>query len=158
MKTMFVCFMLVSASLWASSVSTATILLRQAEGYRAQRYWDVSRYSIGYGSIAKPGEKSITRTEATARLVRTVVALDRQVGRLVKVQLSENQRAALVVFAYNTGLGGLSKSTLLRKINAGKFSEVPSEFRKWKISNGKVSKGLVQRREKEIELWKSKGG
>lgn len=60
--------------------------------------------------------------------------------------------AALIDFAYNCGVGNLRNSTLRRKVNAGKWEEVPAEFRKWVKGGGKVLSGLVRRREAEIAL------
>jgi lysozyme len=41
----------------------------------------------------------------------------------------------------------------LKLLNQGQFAEVPDQLRRWKFSGGQVSKGLINRREKEIALW-----
>jgi hypothetical protein len=48
----------------------------------------------------------------------------------------------------------LQKSTLLKKVNAEKFDEVPAEFMKWTKGGGKELPGLVRRRRAEVKLWR----
>jgi hypothetical protein len=48
----------------------------------------------------------------------------------------------------------LAKSTLLKKVNAEKFDEVPAEFMKWTKGGGKELPGLVRRRRAEVKLWR----
>ena len=60
---------------------------------------------------------------------------------------------SLVSFAFNLGLGNLQKSTLLKKVNLGKFEEASNEFIKWNRAGGKVLEGLTRRREAERYLF-----
>lgn len=60
--------------------------------------------------------------------------------------------AALTDFAYNLGLGNLKASTLRKRVNAGRWDDVPAELRKWVYAAGRVQRGLVKRREAEIAL------
>jgi GH24 family phage-related lysozyme (muramidase) len=62
---------------------------------------------------------------------------------------------ALLDFVYNLGQGNFQSSTLLEKIDAGKFEEAAEEFQKWNKAGGKVLPGLVKRREAEKELFLS---
>ena len=64
-----------------------------------------------------------------------------------------NKLAAITSFAYNVGLGNLSKSTLRRKINVKDYSTVPQELLKWNRASGKVMNGLTRRRKAEGELF-----
>jgi hypothetical protein len=75
------------------------------------------------------------------------------IDNLVKVPLSENQRAALISFVVNVGSGTFVNSTLLKVLNSGNYAEVPNEMRRWVQANGQLFPGLAQRREKEIEVW-----
>ena len=56
-------------------------------------------------------------------------------------------------FIYNEGAGAFEKSTLLKKLNNGDKKGAADEFDKWVYSKGKVSKGLVGRRQREKELF-----
>jgi lysozyme len=75
------------------------------------------------------------------------------VDRLVTVKLNDNQFGALVSFAFNIGVGGFQKSTLLKKLNGGDYACVPRELAKYTRSKGKVLEGLVNRRTAEAGLW-----
>jgi lysozyme len=75
------------------------------------------------------------------------------VNSLVKVPLNQNQFDALVSFVFNVGNNAFRDSTLLKVLNAGHFDQVPTQLRRWIRDNGKIVKGLINRREKEISLW-----
>jgi len=75
------------------------------------------------------------------------------VNSMVNVSLNQNQFDALVSFIFNVGESAFRNSTLLKVLNAGHFDQVPAQLRRWIRDNGKVVKGLVNRREKEIALW-----
>jgi lysozyme len=77
------------------------------------------------------------------------------VRRLVKVKLMPWQFDALVSFCYNCGEGNLSKSTLLKKVNAGDFEGAALEFHRWNKGGGKVLNGLVRRRASEALLFQN---
>lgn len=74
------------------------------------------------------------------------------VERYVTVQLTDLQKAALTLFVYNIGSGAFAHSTLLKKLNAGDMVSACNEMKRWKYNNGKVQKGLVDRRAVEREL------
>ena len=48
----------------------------------------------------------------------------------------------------------LKTSTLRRRVNEGRWGEVPAEFRKWNRGGGRLLRGLVLRREAEIACFK----
>lgn len=73
------------------------------------------------------------------------------VDKLVRVPLSEYQRAAVYSFAYNVGIEALTRSTLLKKLNAGDIKGACYEMRRWVYANGVKRKGLINRR--QIEQW-----
>ena len=76
----------------------------------------------------------------------------------VKVPLEKNQFDALVSFVFNVGIYAFKTSTLLKRLNQGHYDAVPYELQKWnKITvkgNKIVSKGLVNRRRKEVAMWR----
>lgn len=81
------------------------------------------------------------------------------VDELVTVPLNDNQRDALILFAYNNGIAAFKNSTLLRLLNAGNYEAVPSQLARWVYftnpATGKkeVSNGLSARRAAETTLW-----
>ena len=103
--------------------------------------------TIGYGTTVYPnGEKvqmtdrAISVNEAEAYLMHDIQSFGRRVDKLVLSNVNQNQFDALVSFAYNVGIGNLSKSTLLRKVNINPNDlTIESEFLKWNKAAGKVS-------------------
>lgn len=78
-----------------------------------------------------------------------------QVSKLLKIEVSDNQFAALVAFAYNCGVSNLKQSTLLKMVNQSKFSIAADEFLKWNKTRGQEMPGLTRRREAERRLFLS---
>lgn len=114
--------------------------------------------TIGYGHTSAagtpkvvPGMK-ITKAEADAIFRRDIKKYVDDVNRLVTREVTQNQFDALVSFQYNTG--SLATSTLLKRVNAGQFDQVPAEFMKWVNDNGQMVPGLVNRRRAEVALWR----
>ena len=132
-------------------------MLVEFEGVRLKAYkCPAGVWTIGIGATNPPVKATdkITKEEAFERLDRDLVQYEDGVRKLVKVSLTQGQFDALVDFAYNAGVGALAKSTLLKKVNAGKFDEVPAEFMKWTKGGGKELPGLVRRRRAEVKLWR----
>ncbi len=93
---------------------------------------------------------NLTQAQETALLRHTVPSYASAVANAVRVPLNQNQFDALVSFAYNIGTPAFRDSTLLRRLNAGDIQAVPGEMRRWNKSEGRVSQGLVNRREAEV--------
>ena len=75
------------------------------------------------------------------------------VNHYVRVPMTQNEFDALVSFTYNLGVGSLRSSTLLKKLNKGKYIKADKEFGKWTHVNGKRNRGLVARRAREANLF-----
>ena len=104
------------------------------EGFRANVYIDAAGYkTIGYGHKLLPTEnyKTITNEQATNLLVKDLSVAESAVNDLVTIKLSQFQFDALVSFVFNVGRGAFARSTLLKKVNAGLFSDAKLEFLKW---------------------------
>jgi GH24 family phage-related lysozyme (muramidase) len=142
-----------------SSIGLA--LLKQSEGLRAQVYNDVAGYpTIGYGHKLRPGEcfpDGISEAFASNLLQIDVQAAERAVRDLVKVPLSQGQFDALVDFVFNLGVGRLASSTLLKVLNAGRYTDAAEQFLRWDQAGGKEVSALKERREAEAALWKQEG-
>src|SRR6476661_4935643 len=95
--------------------------------------------TIGFGhtgSHAKPGA-TLTEDQAELLLLKDLMAYETAVENAVKVELTDNQYAALVSFCYNIGITAFRNSTLVRKLNTGDYASVPIELMKWTKSKGK---------------------
>lgn len=75
------------------------------------------------------------------------------VNRLITADVSQGAYDACVSFNYNCGR--LSKSTLLKKLNAGDTMGAAAEFSKFTYAGGVQLKGLVRRRAAEKALFLS---
>lgn len=79
------------------------------------------------------------------------------INELVKVPLTQYQFDSLCSLVLNIGNGAFQTSTLLKELNKGFYGKVPTQMRRWNKSrkNGvlMVNPGLVNRREKDIQLW-----
>lgn len=116
-------------------------------------------WTIGYGHTGKVNGKSIhsgmkiSKAKATSLLQDDMRTFEKAVGKLVKVKLNQHQFDALVSFAFNCGAGNLQNSTLLKMVNAKKFSTAANEFLKWNKGGGRVLAGLTRRRQEERKLF-----
>ena len=94
-----------------------------------------------------------TRAEAEQWLRQDLAPAEAYVNTIPEVN-TQGKFDALVDFAYNLGLGNLKSSTLLKKIKAGApVEDVQAQFRRWVYAGGKRLKGLVKRREWEVQRW-----
>lgn len=118
-------------------------------------------WTIGYGnttyldgSSVKEGD-TITQADADIMFRATLDKYKTDVKRIVPGTLPEGAVDALTSFAYNCGIGALTRSTLLKKIKANALDLVgiKTEFMKWNKAGGKVLPGLTNRRLKEYNMY-----
>jgi|SRR5882672_4570598 len=109
--------------------------------------------TIGYGHTKDVHEgQVITAEQAKDMLVQDVSWATSDVNRLVKVPLTQNQFNALVSFDFNIGTGQFTTSTLLRRLNLGKYEDVPGQLMRW-LYDGSGNPVLKNRRTHEVALW-----
>jgi GH24 family phage-related lysozyme (muramidase) len=80
-----------------------------------------------------------------------IAKYENEVSTAVGVPLTQNQFDALVSWHYNTG--AIRKATLTEKLNAKDYPGAAKEFARWNKSNGKVLRGLIDRRERETAIF-----
>jgi lysozyme len=134
--------------------------IRTDEGLKLVAYkCPAGVWTIGYGHTSAAGAPTvhpgmkIANEEAMAIFVADVENVEAQIDRLLKVKLSPSQYDAVVRFVFNIGATKFAKSTMRRKINAGKLDEVPAEFMRWVYADKKKLNGLVKRRASEAAMW-----
>ena len=131
-------------------VNTVKVL----EGYSAQAYEDSGRYSIGYGTKARPGE-TLSREQAESRLRSELTVhagvVDRA-ARSVGLQLTPGQRNALISFDFNTG----SAKELITSAG-GDIEQIARRLPTWNKleKGGPPSRGLTNRRNAELKMFAS---
>lgn len=134
-------------------INKLAAFIPSVEGFRSAPYWDVSRYSWGYGTRAPGSTGRISREQAFAEMV-TYLLTDYDILRpLISRNLSVNQWAALLSFSYN--LGNDDAKDLVPLINAGNDAALKTEWMRYVHAGGVVNSNLVARRGKEWGLWVS---
>lgn len=136
-------------------LALATVLVQWHEGKRYKPYHDGGGVlTVCHGHTGKDVTtgKIYSKEECNALMKQDLLVARATVERYVTVQLTDLQKAALTSFVYNIGSGAFANSTLLKKLNAGDIQGACDQMRRWKYDEGKVSKGLINRREVEREI------
>lgn len=136
-------------------------VLKDLEAFRARPYLcSAGAWTIGYGTTMYPNgkkvtsqDKPITESVASVLLDLYLESVYRNLVKLVKVELNQNQFDAICLFIYNAGVTRFRTSTLLKLLNASKFDLASGQFRRWIWAGGKKSKGLIKRREIERKIF-----
>lgn len=137
-------------------IPTAAIdLVCEFEGFSPKPYrCPAGILTIGFGRTDGVQDGDTTTKDAERSYVlKHLTNLDRQFEKLITVNLTDNERAALLSFVYNVGIGAFTKSTLLRRLNTGDRVAAAEQFGVWTRANGKVLQGLVRRRDAEKTLF-----
>jgi len=114
-------------------------------GYGATFYEDGTRVTLRDPPITRERAESMLMWMIRTKYLPDVIRLCPEID-------SPERLAAIIDFTFNLGAGALSASTLRKRINEGRWGDVPSELRKWNKGGGKVLLGLVRRREAEAAL------
>lgn len=113
-------------------------------------------WTVGYGCTVgvKPYQK-ITEKQAEEMLLKEVTKHETYVNKYVnQLKLNQNQFDALVSFSYNCGIGNLKKLVADKNGKAARDKKtIAKKMLLYNKCNGKVMRGLANRREKEHELF-----
>jgi len=143
------------------AIQTAIPLIKPAETFAANAYWDVNGWAIGYGFHDYPDGTAVqqgdtmTLDDANADVIQLATQKWNAIKRCITVNLNENQAAALIDLAYNCGEGAVCRSTLLQLINAGAPQEqITAQFEQTCVTaKGIYMSGLYTRRVDEVSLF-----
>jgi len=145
-------------------MAPALKVIREHEGLATTSYRDpVGLWTIGYGLTRLNGGPvregdTITKAQAEQLLRRELLDLFAP-GLFTLLPMAKkwkpNQQAALLSFAFNTGLGALEDSTLRKRLLAGEdpVLVVNGELPRWKHAGEAVLAGLERRRAAEVALF-----
>lgn len=157
-------------SLWSRTVTklTATTssdpyekaldIIKGFETWSAKAYPDADGWSIAWGHFILPNDpydstSVISQAEGDALLEQDARTAQVCVANAVTVPLTVNQTAALISFSYNIGCTAFRNSSLLRLLNAGKYSDAAAQFPRWNKSGGEIIQALVDRRAEEMGIF-----
>ena len=144
-------------------------LIQEFEQFVNAPYLDSARvWTIGYGSTYHPNGKPVTgrdkpiTREYAETIQRHVIATDFEpvINGLLKSEIAsgfitQNMYDAIISLAYNIGVNGFKRSSVLRLLKQGDKSNAGNAFLLWNMVGGKVLRGLVRRRERERKLFLS---
>ncbi len=114
-------------------------------GYGATYYEDGARVTLFDPPITRERAEQLLLWMVRTRYLPDVIRLCPGIDDPLRL-------AAIIDFTFNLGAGNLGASTLRRRVNAGRWDDVPAELRKWVRAGGRVLPGLVRRREAEVVL------
>ncbi|HDS6456375.1 TPA: lysozyme [Morganella morganii subsp. morganii] len=134
------------------AIAVALVLIPAFEGMRYKPYQDIAgvwTVCAGHTGPDIQRDKIYTQAECDALLDKDLAVVAKGVDRLIRVDIPVHTRGAIYSFVYNTGVDAFSRSTLLRKLNAGDRAGACGEMKRWVFAGGKPWKGLMTRREVE---------
>lgn len=149
-------------------VNGRLVVLKSGEPALETYIDDAGHATIGWGhtgtldGVPLALGMKITRAKAEALFSADIDKFERGVLRLIEggAETNQHQFDALVLFAYNVGLGnprikgkGLAPSTLLKKHRAGDYEGAAKQFALWNKAGGRVMRGLTRRRAEEASLY-----
>lgn len=144
--------------------------IKDKEGLKLKPYDDhtgkpvykwIDGATIGYGHYILKSEwekykNGISKQEAINLFNNDISRFERVVRDNVKTNLKQNQFDALVSLAFNIGVKNFNESSLLKLLNKESGSEydtIEKAWKAWRMSKGKVMKGLVIRRAEEYNMF-----
>ena len=134
----------------------AATLIKEFEGLYLSAYLcpaGVPTIGFGHTKVVQLGQQ-IDLQDAEAMLLDDMMDADDCIGDWVDIELTDNERAALISFIFNLGCGAFRGSTLLKLLNAdGDRNAIAAQFLRWNKAGGKVLNGLTRRREAERKLF-----
>jgi lysozyme len=133
-------------------------LIKANEGCELTAYLcPAGRLTIGWGDTGPHVTRGLTITKEHAEKLladRLEREFEAGVRKLIGDKpTTENQFSALVCLAYNIGMGGLAKSTVMRMHRQGNYAGAAKAFEMWNKGGGRVLAGLVRRRKEEAKLY-----
>ena len=130
-------------------------LICDFEGFRAKAYLDpVGIPTIGFGFIFDVSLGDVTTLfEAQQRLQRELITYEKGVLAACQVKPSQNAFDALVCFAFNVGVKGMTGSSVIKAHNRGDTQSAARAFGLWNKADGKIFAGLTRRRAAEASLY-----
>ena len=135
-------------------------LIKRWEGCKLKAYkCSAGVWTVGYGFTTSAGfievgpDTKITQAEADWYFEKTIEKFLAEITPAITAPINENELGAFTSLAYNIGPTMFRKSSALRHFNSGNKDRVPTSIRMWRKAGGKVVKGLINRREAEVDLF-----
>ena len=120
--------------------------------------------TIGYGHLISSSEwetykNGISADQSDSLFNADVGPFVRLVNRVIKTHLTQQKFDALVILAFNIGEGNFTSSSVVKMINSPltptSYPTLEAAWKAWNKSQGKVMKGLDNRRQAELNVYNS---
>ncbi len=149
----------------------AMTLLKAVETLRLNPYDDqtskvisswVQGATIGYGHLIQKGDwdtykAGIKEADADTLFASDLKPFVSSVQSSVTANVSQNEFDAMVILAYNIGPDSFSGSSVVKLVNDPKavtqYADLEAAWKAWNKSEGKVMKGLDNRRQCEWDIY-----
>lgn len=118
--------------------------------------------TVGFGSTKSDipdlnswsWSRQISIAEAIVLYKQGLIKYVNAVNKVLTRDIEQHQFDALVSITYNIGVGGMAGSTFMKYVNSDKpNTTIVAAMKRWDKGGGRVLKGLVNRREKEGNLY-----
>jgi lysozyme len=145
-------------------ISIAEPLIKRFEGWRSKPYLCSANVpTIGWGSTMYENGDKVTLDDPEIAKERGQALFELDAERfLLQVYKAcpvltkhDNKAAAILSWTYNLGPARLRSSTMRTRINQERWVEAAQELKRWNLAAGKVTRGLILRREAEASLFLS---
>jgi lysozyme len=141
------------AALSLSGMGLVAIVMN--EGYNSTAYIPIKGdvATIGFGSTkgVKLGDKT-TPQDALKRALTDINKFEGALKQCVKVPLTQGEYDAYISLSYNIGSFAFCNSTLVKRLNAGRYEDACNEILQWDRFKGQKLAGLTKRRTEEYHL------
>ena len=141
------------AALSLSGMGLVAIVMN--EGYNSTAYIPVKGdvATIGFGTTkgVKLGDRT-TPQDALKRALTDINKFEGALKQCVKVPLTQGEYDAYISLSYNIGSFAFCNSTLVKRLNAGRYEDACAEILQWDRFKGQKLAGLTKRRTEEYHL------
>jgi lysozyme len=141
------------AALSLSGMGLVAIVMN--EGYNSTAYiplkGDVPTIGFGTTKGVKLGDRT-TPQDALKRALTDINQFEGALKQCVKVPLTQGEYDAYISLSYNIGSFAFCNSTLVKRLNAGRYEDACTEILQWDRFKGQKLAGLTKRRTEEYHL------
>ncbi len=116
--------------------------------------------TIGYGYLIPQNEwptykNGINKTQADMLFDKKIQSYIDAVNSSIEVVICQHQFDACVILCYNIGVTAFRDSSVAKMVNgkAGNYSSLEEAWKSWNKSQGKMSSGLINRRNAEWKIY-----
>jgi GH24 family phage-related lysozyme (muramidase) len=116
--------------------------------------------TIGYGHLIKQGEwsqygREITQYEADELFIFDAEPMIQAVDETIQGECQQQEFDACVILTFNIGANGFKNSSIAKIINGETtpYKSIDDAWMAWNKSQGKLNKGLNNRRECELRIF-----